>query len=58
MIKVTELNVIEEMVNEIDFERKITKDIKKDQIKHLTAQGIDKKIAQAMVNAFQSVGLA
>lgn len=58
MIEVKGLNKIEEMVNEIEFEKKIKRDIKKDQIKQLTAQGIDKEIAKAMVGAFQSVGLA
>ena len=58
MIEVKGLNKIEEMVNEIEFEKKIKRDIKKDQIKQLTAQGIDKEIAKDMVGAFQSVGLA
>ena len=52
------LSKIEEIVNEMEFEKKVKRDIKKDQIKQLTAQGIDKKTAKAMVEAFQSVGLA
>lgn len=58
MIKVTGLNVIEEMVNARELEKKIKRDIKKDQIKQLTDQGIDKEMAKVMVEAFQSVGLA
>ena len=57
-MKVNGLNIIEEIVGEIELERKIKRDIKNDQIKQLTAQGIDKEIAKAMVEAFQSVGLA
>lgn len=58
MIEVKGLSKIEEIVNEMEFEKKVKRDIKKDQIKQLTAQGIDKKTAKAMVEAFQSVGLA
>lgn len=58
MMKISGLNLIEEMVAERELEKKKTRDIKKDQIKQLIAQGIDKEIAKAMVEAFQSVGLA
>ena len=58
MIEIKGLNKIEEIVNEIEFEKKIKRDIKKDQIKQLTAQGIDKQIAKAMVEAYQCFGLA
>lgn len=58
MKEIKGLNVIEEMVNTRELEKKIKRDVKKDQIKQLTAQGIDKEIAKAMVGAFQSVGLA
>lgn len=58
MTEIKGLNVIEEMVNTRELEKKIKRDVKKDQIKQLTVQGIDKEIAKAMVGAFQSVGLA
>ena len=58
MIEVKGLSKIEEIANKIEFEKKVKRDIKKDQIKQLTVQGIDKKTAKAMVEAFQSVGLA
>lgn len=57
-MKVTGLNIIEEMVAEIELEKKIKRDIKNDQIKQLTAQGIDKEMAKVMVEAFQNCGLA
>lgn len=56
MIKVTGLNVIEEMVNARELAKKIDKDIKKDRIAQLVAQGIDKVTAKAMVEAFTSCG--
>lgn len=56
MIKVTGLNVIEEMVNDRELEKKIEKDIKNDRIAQLVAQGIDKVTAKAMVEAFTSCG--
>ena len=56
MIKGTGLNVIEEMVNARELEKKIEKDIKNDRIAQLVAQGIDKVTAKAMVEAFTSCG--
>ena len=58
MMKVNGLNLIEEMVAERELEKKKARDIKKDQIKQLIAQGIDKEMAKVMVEAFQSVRLA
>lgn len=58
MIKVTGLNMIEEMVNAKELEKKIKRDITKNQIAQLIAQGIDKELAKVMVKSFQSVGLA
>lgn len=58
MMKVNGLNLIEEMVAERELESKIARDVKRDQIKQLIAQGIDKEMAKIMVEAFQSVGLA
>ena len=58
MTKVTGLNLIEEMVTERELEKKKARDIKKDQINQLIAQGIDREMAKVMVEAFKSVGLA
>ena len=58
MVKVTGLNLIEQMVADRELEKKIARDIKKDQIKQLMAQGVDKEMAKVMVEAFQSCGLA
>lgn len=58
MVKVTGLNLIEQMVADRELEKKIARDIKKDQINQLVAEGVDREIAKVMVEAFQSVGLA
>ena len=58
MIKVTGLNAIEEIVNEEDLLRKVERDIKKDKINQLVAQGIDKEIAKVMVTVFDEYGIA
>lgn len=56
--KVTGLNIIEELVNQEELNRKHKKDVKKDQIAQLVAQGIDKKTAQVMVKVFNEYGIA
>ena len=53
---VTGLNIIEEMVNAKELEKKIEKDVKADRIAQLVAQGVDKEIAKVMVDAFTSCG--
>ena len=58
MTKVTGLNIIEEIVNEEDLLRKVERDIKKDKINQLVAQGIDKEIAKVMVTVFDEYGIA
>lgn len=58
MIKVTGLNVIEEIVNEEDLLRKVEKDSNKDKVKQLIAQGIDKEMAKTMVKVFNEYGIA
>ena len=58
MIKVTGLNIIEEIVNEEDLLRKVERDIKKDKVNQLVAQGIDKEIAKVMVTVFDEYGIA
>ena len=58
MIKVTGLNVIEEIVNEEDLLRKVEKDSKKDKINQLIAQGVDKEMAKIMVKVFTEYGIA
>lgn len=57
-MKVTRLNVIEEMVNDEELARKIEKDVYNDKVKQLVAQGIDREIAKVMVKAFDSCGIA
>ena len=58
MIKVTGLNVIEEIVNEEDLLRKVEKDSNKGKVKQLIAQGIDKEMAKTMVKVFKEYGIA
>ena len=58
MIKVTGLNVIEEIVNEEDLLRKVEKDSKKDKINQLISQGVDKEMAKIMVKVFNEYGIA
>ena len=58
MIKVTGLNIIEEIVNEEDLLRKVERDSKKDKVNQLVAQGIDKEIAKVMVKVFNEYGIA
>lgn len=57
MVKVTGLEFISQIVAERELEQKIERDIRKDRIKQLTAQGIDKDIATAMVDAFKACGI-
>lgn len=58
MIKVTGLNIIEEIVNEEDLLKKVEKDSKKDKINQLIAQGVDKEMAKIMVKVFTEYGIA
>lgn len=58
MIKVTGLNIIEEIVNEEDLLRKVERDSKKDRINQLIAQGVDKEMAKIMVKVFNEYGIA
>lgn len=57
-MKITGLNIIEEMVNDDALARKIEKDVYNDKVKQLVAQGIDREIAKVMVKAFDSCGIA
>ena len=58
MIKVTGLNVIEEIVNDEDLLRKVERDSKKDKINQLISQGVDKEMAKIMVKVFNEYGIA
>ena len=58
MKKLTGLNIIEELVEEEELNKKINKDIKNDKIRQLTSQGIDKEIAKVMVTVFDEYGIA
>lgn len=58
MIKVTGLNMIEEIVNEEDLVRKVERDIKKDKVNQLIAQGVDKEMAKIMVKVFDEYEIA
>ena len=57
MVEVKGLNLIEEIVGEENLKRKIAKDIRKDKIKQLMEQGVDRKMAIVMVDAFSSCGI-
>ena len=57
-MKITGLNIIEEMVNDEELARKIEKDMYNDKVNQLVAQGIDKEIAKVMVTAFDSCRIA
>lgn len=57
MVEVKGLNLIEEIVGEENLKRKIAKDIRKDKIKQLMAQGVDRKMAIVMVDAFTACGI-
>ena len=54
MVEVKGLNLIEEIVGEENLKKKIAKDIRKDKIKQLMEQGVDRKMAIVMVDAFDS----
>ena len=58
MIKVTGLNIIEEIVNEEDLLRKVERDSKKDKVNQLISQGVDKEMAKIMVKVFNEYGIA
>ena len=58
MIRVTGLNVIEEIVNDEDLLRKVERDSKKDKINQLISQGVDKEMAKIMVKVFNEYGIA
>ena len=58
MIKVTGLNMIEEIVKEEDLVRKVERDIKKDKVNQLIAQGVDKEMAKIMVKVFDEYEIA
>lgn len=57
-MKVTGLNIIEEMVNDMELARKIEKDVYNDKVNQLVAQGIDREMAKVMVKAFDSCAIA
>ena len=57
MVEVKGLNLIEEIVGEENLKRKIAKDIRKDKIKQLMAQGVDREMAIVMVDAFAACGI-
>lgn len=57
-MKVTGLNIIEEMVNGMELTRKIEKDVYNDKVNQLVAQGVEREIAKVMVKAFDSCGIA
>ena len=58
MIKVTGLNIIEDIVNEEDLLRKVERDSKKDKVNQLISQGVDKEMAKIMVKVFNEYGIA
>lgn len=57
MIKVTGLNELALMIEDNNMIEKAEKEIKKDRIKELISQGIDKEIAKVMVEAGIACGV-
>lgn len=57
-MKVTGLNIIEEIINSEMLAKKIEKDVRNDKIKQLMVQGIDEQMAKVMVDAFTNCGIA
>ena len=55
-MKVTGLELISEMVAERELQKKKERDVRKDRINQLIAQGIEKEIAEVMVDAYTSCG--
>ena len=52
MMKVYGMNELAEMIEEEERLRKAEREIKKENIKRLEAEGIDKEIAKVMTNVF------
>ena len=52
MVKVTDLEVLSEIVEQNERIKKAEREIRKQRIKELIAQGIDKMVAEAMVDTF------
>ena len=52
MVKVTGLEVLSEIVEQNERIKKAEREIRKQRIKELIAQGIDKMVAEAMVDTF------
>lgn len=52
MAKVTGLEVLSEIVEQNDRIKKAEREIRKQRIKELIAQGIDKMVAEVMVDTF------
>ena len=57
MIKVTGLNELALMIEDNNMIEKAEKEIKKDRIKELISQGIDREIAKVMVEAGMACGV-
>lgn len=57
MIKVTGLNELALMIEDNNMIEKAEKEIKKDRIKELVSQGIDREIAKVMVEAGIACGV-
>lgn len=60
-MKITGLNELAQIIAHDEIvrthEKKAMKEIKKQKIAELVAQGIDKELAKVMVNSFVAVGL-
>ena len=52
MIKVTGLNELAIMIETVERHRKAEREVRKQRIAEMVAEGIDKDIATAMVDAF------
>lgn len=56
-MKITGLEIISEFVEETDRIKKAEKEIRKQRIAELIAQGIEKKLAEVMVDVFTEYGV-
>lgn len=56
-MKITGLEIISEFVEETDRIKKAEKEIRKQRIAELIAQGIEKQLAEVMVDVFTEYGV-
>ena len=57
MLKITGLGLVEEIAEHNNRIKKANAEIKKQKVKELMAQGVDKELAKVMADAYMSCGL-